>query len=242
MSAVDWVLLAVVVVSALFGLMRGFVGVLASLAAWVLAAWAAFRFGGDIGLMMAADGEPSATQLLGGYALAFIAVLLAVGVVGWLVRKLVQTVGLSGLDRMLGLLLGAARGAFVACALVLLLGLTAVPRTPEWRASPVVPVLVPGAQWLSAWLPGWVAQRVDFRGDSAGPALVSPAGAAALPLPVDLPAGFGAAATDVLLERMQAIQQPGMQDTASGDAGLLPQGADPSVPPSSPQQPSNPGS
>ena len=87
-----------------------------------------------------------------------------------------------------------------------------------------------------------MAQRVDFRGESAGPALVSPAGAAALPLPVDLPAGFGTAATDVLLERMQAIQQPGMQDTASGDAGLLPQGADPSVPPSSPQQPSNPGS
>src|SRR5690606_10041246 len=107
MSAVDWVLLAVVVVSAVVGLMRGFVGVLAALASWVVWAGAASRFGGDVGVMMGAAGALSATQWLGGYALAFIAVLLAVGVVGWLVRKLVQTVGLSGLDRMLGLLLGA---------------------------------------------------------------------------------------------------------------------------------------
>lgn len=219
MSAIDWVLLAVVVVSAVFGLMRGFVGVLASLAAWVLAGWAAFRFGADVALAMAADGEPSATQLLGGYALAFVVVLLAVGVVGWLVRKLVQSVGLTGVDRLLGLVLGVARGAFVACALVLLLGLTAVPRTPEWHASPVVPVLVPGAQWLRAWLPDWVAQRLDFRGESDAPALVSPAGAAALPLPlpVELPAGLDTAAAATLVERMQSIQGHGPRDATSPD-------------------------
>src|SRR3546814_9362626 len=117
MSAVDWVLLVIVAVSALFGLWGGFVGWLASLAAWVLAGWAAFRFGAEVALMLASDGEPGPGQLLAGYALSFLVVLLAVGLVGWVVRKLVQTVGLSGLDRLLGLVLGVARGAFVACAL-----------------------------------------------------------------------------------------------------------------------------
>ena len=74
--------------------------------------------------MLAGDGEPGAGELFAGYALSFIGVLVVVGLVGWLVRKLVQSVGLSGLDRMLGLALGLARGAFVACALVLVLGLT----------------------------------------------------------------------------------------------------------------------
>jgi len=165
MSATDWVLLAIVVVSALFGLMRGFVGVAASLVAWVLAGWAAFHFGGGVALMLARDGDPSAGQLFAGYALSFLVVLLVVGVVGWLVRQAVNSVGLSGLDRVFGLALGTLRGAFVASALVLLLGLTSLPRDPAWQRSQVVPVFVPGAQWLRGWLPEWVAREVDFSGD-----------------------------------------------------------------------------
>ena len=221
MSAVDWVLLAIVGISALLGLMRGFVGVLASLAAWVLAGWVAFRFGAQVALVLASDGEPGPGQLLAGYGLSFLVVLLAVGLVGWLVRKLVHSVGLSGLDRLLGLVLGFARGALVACLLVLLMGLTELPRTPEWRASPVVPVFVPGAQWMQGWLPEWVSARVDLRGESTTPALVSPGMVSpeliqatrdgALPMPVDLPLE---AAAEVVRELSgsspapQKIQEP----------------------------------
>ncbi|MGQ4659985.1 CvpA family protein [Lysobacter sp. F6437] len=221
MSAVDWVLLAIVGVSALLGLMRGFVGVLASLAAWVLAGWAAFRFGAQVALMLASDGEPGPGQLLAGYGLSFLVVLLAVGLVGWVVRKLVHSVGLSGLDRLLGLVLGFARGALVACLVVLLMGLTELPRTPEWRASAVVPVFVPGAQWMQGWLPEWVSARVDLRGESTTPALVSPGMVSPemiratrdvdLPMPVDLPLE---AAAEVVRELSgsspapQQIQEP----------------------------------
>lgn len=180
MTALDWVLLAIVAVSALFGLMRGFVGVLVSLAAWVLAGWAAFRFGAQVALLLAGAGAPSTAQLFGGYALSFIAVMVVVGVAGWLVRRLVHAVGLSGLDRLLGLGLGVARGAFVACALVLLLGLTAMPRESEWQSSQVLPVFVPGAQVLQSWLPGWVAEQVDFSGGAAA----SPERGPALPMPL----------------------------------------------------------
>lgn len=188
MSATDWVLLAIVAVSALFGLMRGFVGVAASLAAWVLAGWAAFHVGGGVALMLARDGDPSAGQLFAGYALSFMVVLLVVGFVGWLVRQAVNSVGLSGLDRALGLALGTVRGAFVASALVLLLGLTSLPRDPAWRASQVVPVFVPGAQWLRGWLPEWVAREVDFDGElatsgSSSPGNTSSDNGLALPVP-----------------------------------------------------------
>ncbi|GAA5080734.1 CvpA family protein [Lysobacter panacisoli] len=186
MAAIDWVLLAVVAVSALFGLMRGFVGVLASLAAWVLAGWAAFRFGGDLALLLSSDADIGAGELFGGYALSFIAVLVVVGLVGWLVRKLVESVGLTGLDRTLGFALGIARGLFVGCALVLLLGLTAMPKEPQWQRSQVVPVFVPGAQWLRTWLPDWVAAQVDLDGrESSLPApQAAPETEPALPAPV----------------------------------------------------------
>ena len=64
MSATDWVLLAIVAVSALFGLMRGFIGVAASLLAWVLAGWAAFHFGADVALLLARDGDPARRRCL----------------------------------------------------------------------------------------------------------------------------------------------------------------------------------
>ncbi|WP_119717563.1 CvpA family protein [Cognatilysobacter tabacisoli] len=169
MSGVDWVVLAIVAASALFGLMRGFVGMLVSLVAWLLSGWVAFRFGGEVGLMLAGAGEPSAGQVFAGYALSFVVVMVVVGTVGWLVRKLVASTGLGGMDRLLGLGVGVARGAFVACALVLLLGLTSLPREPEWQSSKVVPVFVPGAHWLRGWLPDWVAAKVDLDGSGARP-------------------------------------------------------------------------
>ena len=86
----------------------------------------------------------------------------ATRILAWLLRKLVQTVGLSGVDRAMGAALGLARGGFVACLLVLLMGFTALPRDAGWQQSRVVPVLLPGALWLRGWLPGWAAARVDF--------------------------------------------------------------------------------
>ncbi|HET7656583.1 MAG TPA: CvpA family protein [Luteimonas sp.] len=165
MTATDLLLLAVIGVSTLLGLMRGFIGVVASLVAWILAAWAAFRFGAHAAVLLAGGGEPSAGELFAGYGLSFLCVLLFVGIVGWVVRKLVHAVGLSGIDRMMGMALGLVRGGLVACLLVLLMGFTGMPREPGWRESQVVPVLLPGAQVLRALLlPDWAAERVDFGG------------------------------------------------------------------------------
>jgi membrane protein required for colicin V production len=182
MSLLDLSLLAIIGVSALFGVMRGFVGVLASLAAWLLAGWAAFHFGAETARWMSSDGPPTATELLGGYALSFVAVMLFVGIVGWVVRQFIKTVGLSGLDRALGLVLGLVRGAVVACVLLVLVGFTPLPREPEWQASPVIPVLLPGARWLSTWLPEWTVQELDFgNGAPAGDNARLPS----LPRPLD---------------------------------------------------------
>ena len=151
---IDLVLAAVIGASALFGLLRGFIGALASLLAWLLAGWVAFHYGAQVAGILAEGGTPGATELFGGYALSFIVVMIVVGLIGWLVRLLVKAVGLSALDRLLGLALGLARGALVACILVLLAGFTDLPREPSWAQSRLVPALLPGAQWLSRWLVG----------------------------------------------------------------------------------------
>jgi membrane protein required for colicin V production len=198
MEMIDLVLLAVLAASALLGALRGFVGAVASLVAWFGAGWFAFRHGADLAFWFSDNGQPGATELLGAYAVAFIAVLVLVSLVGWVVRKLVQSIGLSTVDRGLGLLLGLARGVLVACMLVLLMAFSDLPKDPAWSRSQAVPVLLPGAQWLARWLPDWAVQELDFgNGRSSGDnspvkqALLDGSGAVvetitgALPVPVD---------------------------------------------------------
>ncbi|WP_222565629.1 CvpA family protein [Novilysobacter antarcticus] len=219
MIAIDWVLIGLVGVSALFGMMRGLIGVLASLAAWVLAGLAAFQFGAQVALMLAGSGEPSAGHLFAGYALAFIVVMIVVGIAGWMLRTLVHSVGLSGVDRMLGFVVGVVRGLVIACALLLLIGLTELPREPSWRSSRVVPLLVPGAEQMRNWLPEWVAAQVDLRGDADGPALLSSDTLPRLPRPVTSPTSADAAAPDAVVPERPKRETPLPAPVRSAQSG-----------------------
>lgn len=160
---IDAILLIVIGGSLLLGLIRGLVGTLVSTAAWLLAGWATFQFSGALAVRLSADGTPTMTELFGGYALSFVAVMVGVTLVGALARSVVKSVGLSGVDRMLGAGLGLLRGAFLACLLVLLLGFTPLPREPGWRQSALLPWLLPGAGWMRSKLPDWSVPEMDFR-------------------------------------------------------------------------------
>lgn len=163
---IDIVLLIVIGGSALLGLIRGFVGTLVSTAAWLLAGWATFEFGGQAAFWLSDNGKPTITELFGGYALSFVVVMVVVVLIGALARSLVQSAGLSGVDRLLGTALGLLRGAFLASLLVLLMGFTPLPREPAWRQSQVLPMLMPAAGWMRSKLPNWSVPQMDFRNGS----------------------------------------------------------------------------
>lgn len=162
MNPVDLVLLAVIAASVVLAAFRGFVGTIASVVAWLAAGWCAFRYGGELAWWLSGDEPPGATELLGGYVVAFLGVLVLVGLVSWVLRKLLSSIGLGGVDRLLGAALGALRGALVACMLVLVMGFSHLPREQAWGQSQLVPVLLPGAQWLARWLPQWASAKLDF--------------------------------------------------------------------------------
>ncbi len=175
---IDLVLLIIIGGSILLGLLRGLVGTLVSTVAWLLAGWVTFQFGRELAFWLSDDGTPTMTELFGGYALSFVSVMVVVTLIGALIKSMVQSVGLSGLDRLLGAGLGLLRGAFLACLLVLLLGFTPLPREPSWQQSVVLPVLMPGANWMRAKLPDWSVPEMDFRkrlvpGDNGAPESVS---------------------------------------------------------------------
>lgn len=151
---IDLLLLGLIVLSALFGLARGLLATVFGVLGWVLAGWAAFRFGHDATLVLSGGAAPTPGQYAAGHAIAFFGVLLAVSAVGMLLRGVVDsTLLLKGPDRLLGFGLGFVRGVLLAVLAVLVVDFTPVADGEAWRRSQVASWLRPPADWLRAHLP-----------------------------------------------------------------------------------------
>jgi membrane protein required for colicin V production len=90
---------------------------------------------------------PSA-RIIVGYGLCFVAVLILGALLRFVISRLVESTGLSGTDRLLGMLFGLVRGVLLVTLLVFLIGFTAFTRDPWWQQS----VLLPQFQHVAAWL------------------------------------------------------------------------------------------
>jgi membrane protein required for colicin V production len=114
----DYLLLAIVLVSVMMSVRKGFsreiIGLVASLAALVLGMW----FYGLAGsFLMPYVSSPRVANLIG-FLLVVVGVLLCGGLFGWIVSRFLHTIGLSFFDRLLGAVFGFARGLLIAIALL----------------------------------------------------------------------------------------------------------------------------
>ena len=158
LNGADYAILAVLGLSALMGLWRGFIGEVLALAVWACAFWVAWLFGPALAERFSASISTPSVRVLLAYALCFVAVLIAGAIVAFLMRKLVAGSGLSGTDRLLGMVFGLVRGAALVVLLVFLLGFTLAPRDPWWSESRLLPGFERGAHWLGERLPAGVAR------------------------------------------------------------------------------------
>ena len=101
-------------------------------------------------------------RALAGFLGVFVAVLLAMSVLAIVASKLVKSAGLGLEDRLLGGVFGLARGLLVVTVIVLLAGLTALPRQAVWRNAILSGPLVAFAGMIKAWLPAELAQRITY--------------------------------------------------------------------------------
>ncbi|HEY0178754.1 MAG TPA: CvpA family protein [Dokdonella sp.] len=181
MNWADYAILAVLGLSVLMGLWRGFVGEVLALACWACAFWVAWMLGPALAERFSASISTPSVRVLLAYALCFVAVLIAGAIVTFLMRKLVEGSGLSGSDRLLGMVFGLVRGVALVVLVVLLLGFTPFARDPWWSQSRLMPGFERGAHWLGAQLPAEVARYLEPAGAWLAPPAPVPAGKPAPP-------------------------------------------------------------
>lgn len=162
MSWPDYAILAVLAISVLVGALRGFIKEVFSLLVWAAAFLVAYYFAADVAsLMEDAVTLPSARTAMGFTGL-FIAVLLVGGLMNYLLGRLVETTGLSGTDRLLGGVFGAARGMVLIVAALLVAGFTPIPADPWWKESVSIQRMMPLVSWAAEHLPESVVEHLDF--------------------------------------------------------------------------------
>lgn len=144
----DWILLGVLLASMVVGLWRGLVYEVLSLAGWVAAFFVAQWWASDaIAWLPLMEGAPASVQYAVAFSLVFILTVFTAGLVSWLIKKLVESVGLRPIDRALGGLFGLARGVVLLLVLAVLMQLTHMAQETWWTSAE-------GPVWLDRVLRG----------------------------------------------------------------------------------------
>jgi membrane protein required for colicin V production len=153
LGTLDWILLAVLLLSMLLGLWRGLMVELLSVAGWIAAFVVAQMFATTVGQWLPMDGSVPQLRYAAGFALAFVGTLIASSVAGWLAKKMLASVGLSGLDRLLGAAFGLVRGAIILLAVATVVLMTPMKTSDAWQQSTGAGILATLLKGLKPVLP-----------------------------------------------------------------------------------------
>ena len=162
MTWLDYAVIGVFAVSLALGAWRGLVREVLSILGWVIAFLAANLFAGPLGAVMPQVIPTPELRVAAAFLAVFAGSLIVTSLVGLLLSKIVNAVGLGGLDRLLGTVFGAARGVLIVLAAALLAGLTSAPRQPFWTDSAGGALLVRAALAIKPLLPQTFAGRLRY--------------------------------------------------------------------------------
>jgi len=153
MPIIDIIIAVALVFSIVVGFFRGFVKEAISVSALLIAIWSAVNFGPAVGNISDNWFSSETLQMWFGRVLVFLVILGVGGLLGWGISKLVRLSMLSGMDRLLGSLFGAARG-IVFMALFIIGGQFAgFDNDDWWLQSRMIPHFEVVADWIKVMAP-----------------------------------------------------------------------------------------
>jgi len=156
LEIIDIVILIALLIPALVGVIYGFLNMVLSIIAWMVAMGVAVKFSGYFSPLLSSYIE---TELLRN-ALAFIGLflltLILFSMLGYLMIKLLGRTGLTGADRLLGLIFGSGLGGSIVAVMVFLAGFTELGTQVWWQQS----LLVKPFERIAAWGRQYVPENI----------------------------------------------------------------------------------
>ncbi|MBS1236320.1 MAG: hypothetical protein H6R46_1115 [Proteobacteria bacterium] len=161
MSIFDIIILILLVLYTGIGALRGMLREFLSLAVWIVAIGSGWLFADTVASWFEVLQDADLRRLL-----AFLAIVLtmlgALSILAFVLRTLLPRPDPGLANRGVGAVLGAVRGAAVVVVMVLLAGLTSLPKKADWRDAYLVGVFQPVASKILEWLPSSVARQFRY--------------------------------------------------------------------------------
>ncbi|MDR2219830.1 MAG: CvpA family protein [Methylobacillus sp.] len=162
MTVFDYSVIAILAVSVLLSMMRGFVRETLSLAGWVIAFFVAKWYAPALAPLLPPSITDEPVRLLAAFLALFLVTLLAVSLIAMALSEAFKLVHLGGLDKLLGAVFGLTRGALFVAIIVLLGGLTTLPQEPFWRDAVTSRPLEVAVTDVLPWLPEEFAKHIKY--------------------------------------------------------------------------------
>jgi membrane protein required for colicin V production len=139
MTEVDYAILGVLVLSSVFGMLRGFLREALGLATWVIGLWLAWRHSDVMEPYLGGLLATEPLRIWAARGLMLIAVLALGTLISVLVSQFVRVTLFSGFDRLLGFAFGVVRALVIVGLLTMVGQRLQLDGEAWWKASRLVP-------------------------------------------------------------------------------------------------------
>lgn len=155
---VDIGIIAIIGLSVLTGLFRGFVKELVALCVWALAIWLGFNYSQSLDPWLQSYIQEQSARTAVAFIIILFATLLAGGIVNAILSFILKRAGLSGTDRTLGMGFGFLRGVFIVALIMVAVKMTSLPYQEYSKESKLYAQFDPVVSLLYSHLPEFIKQ------------------------------------------------------------------------------------
>jgi membrane protein required for colicin V production len=140
--AVDYIILAIVIISAVMGLVRGLLREAIAVITWFLAIVLAWSFGPSLEPHLGGILVGSPLRIWAARAIIFVGVLLLGGAISVVVSHYVRVSMFAGLDKFLGFVFGIVRGIVIVGAFTIAVQALRMDEDASWKRSRLMPYAI----------------------------------------------------------------------------------------------------
>ena len=161
MIAVDYIILAIIVISAVMGLVRGLLREAIAVITWFLAIVLAWIFAPSIEHLLGGVLVGSPMRIWAARTIIFVGVLLLGGAISVVLGHYVRVSMFAGMDKFLGFIFGIIRGVVIVGAFTIAVQALRMDEDPRWKKSRLMPYAIGVAEALRGVV-GEKLERIDL--------------------------------------------------------------------------------
>ena len=161
MIAVDYVILAILILSAIMGLIRGLLREAVSVITWFLAIVLAWTFASSVEPYLGGILVGSPMRIWVARSIIFVLVLLLGSAVGVILGHFVRVSMFAGMDKFLGFVFGLIRGVVVVGAFTIAIQALNMDTDAKWKNSKLMPYAIGVADALRG-IVGEKLERIEL--------------------------------------------------------------------------------